>query len=136
MARSSLTGKRFNLKNGSCELQKGPISVGSNRLSTAPQSQHQGEICSALRRLPRSRAPSKISPHTNGQRGHHDIFGLLDRCCEGTEILNQPGPPTAPFWVFQGNRGLEERMPSILPKQLASQEIYRVGETLSETVAA
>src|ERR1019366_9328433 len=42
-------------RSGSCELQKGPISVCSYRLSTAPQSHPQGEICSALRRLLRSR---------------------------------------------------------------------------------
>ena len=56
-------------RSGSCELQKGPISVGSNRLSTAPQSQHQGEICSALRRLPRSREDHKkrwSTPHLSG----------------------------------------------------------------------
>src|ERR1019366_2671956 len=46
-------------RSGSCELQKGPISVCSYRLSTAPQSHPQGEICSALRRLLRSRTDHK-----------------------------------------------------------------------------
>ena len=45
----------FRGRSGSCELQKGPLSVCSYRLSTAPQSHPQGEICSALRRLLRSR---------------------------------------------------------------------------------
>src|ERR1039457_420247 len=49
----------FEPRSGSCKLQKAPISVCSYRLSTAPQSHSQGEICSALRRLLRSRTDHK-----------------------------------------------------------------------------
>src|ERR1019366_2164549 len=49
----------FEPRSGSCKLQKEPISVCSYRLSTAPQSHSQGEICSALRRLLRSRTDHK-----------------------------------------------------------------------------